>query len=701
MSQEDEENEAPVVPQQTLRYEYEMQPLQAVDPFEPVADDRDNHVRQHVDNDVFPLPEGPPEPEGDPNAERQPHLDERQPAEFEDFNLHERQGPGADQVAPPAARLPNDFARPSVRTRSGRTVQRTQRLMESEEFPTLTSLLVNWLAIPASIADPDTMYLREALRQPDREEFLKAMVKEIEDHTKKGHWRVTNRSEMRQRDYTHKPIMAVWSFKRKRDPDGNIVKYKARLCCHGGQTVQGVHYEETYSPVVAWSTMRLMLILAFVNGWYARQIDFVLAFPQAKVRADIYMHVPEKFVVRNKELVLNEDAPHPSQQFDVVKLIKNVYGLADASLTWHEHLKVGLKAAGFQQSKVDPCLFYKGTTLLVVYVDDAICFSKTKEASDELISTLRDKGYVLTDEGDVSAYLGLKIDYEGQHRITMRQPAFIERLIEQASLKDQRMHDTPADGVLMRDENGPERKNEFHYRSIIGQLNYLAATTRPDILCAVHNCARFCEDPRLSHEKAVKRIIRYLKRTKDKGLSMEVDKDKGFECYVDANFAGDYVKHSTNPRDCLSRTGFVVKYAGCPVTWASKLQSTIALSTTEAEYIALSTSLREVIYLMNLSDELRKHEVPICEKQPVVKCKVYEDNVGAIELAKMPKLRPRTKHIGIQYHHFRTWTAKGLNGESPRIQVEYITTEYQQADILTKALQKGAFERIRKLLCGW
>ena len=178
------------------------------------------------------------------------------------------------------------------------------------------------------------------------------------------------------------------------------------------------------------------------------------------------------------------------------------------------------------------------------------------------------------------------------------------------------MHDTPADTILHRDEEGEERKTEFHYRSVIGQLNYLAATTRPEIQFAVHQCARFSQDPKMIHEKAVKRIVRYLKRTKDKGLKLKVDKKKGIECYVDADFAGGYNKNtSKNPRDLLSRTGYILKYAGCPLIWASKLQSTIALSTTESEYMALSTAMREVIYMMNLVEELKENGVDLIEKK--------------------------------------------------------------------------------------
>ena len=144
----------------------------------------------------------------------------------------------------------------------------------------------------------------------------------------------------------------------------------------------------------------------------------------------------------------------------------------------------------------------------------------------------------------------------------------------------------------------------------------------------------------MCHEKAVKRIVRYLKRTKEKGLKLKVDKKRGIECFVDADFAGGYDKtNSKNPRDLLSRTGYVLKYAGCPLIWTSKLQQTIALSTTESEDMPLIAAMREVIYLMNLIEELRENGVDLIEKQPVIKFEVFEDNVGVIELAKLPKLR--------------------------------------------------------------
>jgi hypothetical protein len=517
------------------------------------------------------------------------------------------------------------------------------------------------LAYAASLANKDTMNFGDAMRQDDRDKFVDAMEKEVTDHVKRNHWKIYSRQEMRQTGYTERVIMAVWSFKRKRNPFGVITKYKARLCAHGVQTVQGVHYDASYSPVLSWTTIRLLLTLTLVMGWYTRQIDFVLAFPQAETRTNLFMEVPGHFEVQNDKLVRNTRAPNPRHQPNVLKLLKNLYRLKDPGLTWFEYLKARLTKRGFKQSLVEPCMFIKGNLILLVYVDDCVAICPTNEPIAEFIKSMQGD-YDLTDEGSVSAYLGIQVECKktrdgSEYHLT--QPALIDRIIETIPLKDQRLHDTPADRILYK--GSEPRKTDFHYRSAAGQLNYLTASTRPELMMAVHQCARFSADPRLQHEQAIKRIVRYLKRTRTKGLILRPDISRGLECHVDADFAGGFSpEYSDDATTCYSRTGHIIWYAGCPLIWSSKLQTTVALSTTEAEYIALSTSLRDVINVMQLLEELLSFGIKIPFTTPTVRSKVFEDNVGAIELAKAPKLRLRTKHIAIQYHHFRSHVAKTL-----------------------------------------
>ena len=226
-------------------------------------------------------------------------------------------------------------------------------------------------------------------------------------------------------------------------------------------------------------------------------------------------------------------------------------------------------------------------------------------------------------------------------------------------------------------------------------LGYLQGTSRPDIAMPTHQCARFNACPKLSHERAVKRIVRYLLDTKDKGLSFRPDISRGLECYVDADFAGGWKDGDhTSPESVLSRTGFVIMFAGCPITWQSKLQTEIALSTTESEYIALSTAMCEVIPFLELLKEASEvFDFPATK--PKFCCKVWEDNKSCIKVATSPKFTPRTKHIAIKYHHFRSRVNDGT------ITIHSIDTSEQIADIFTKPLAEKSFCYLRKKLMGW
>ena len=212
---------------------------------------------------------------------------------------------------------------------------------------------------------------------------------------------------------------------------------------------------------------------------------------------------------------------------------------------------------------------------------------------------------------------------------------------------------------------------------------------------ATHQCARFNAYPKLCHEKAIKRICRYLLGTKDNGIIFKPDSSKGLECYVDADFAGGWSSGDcTNPEMVVSRTGFVISYAGCPIFWKSKLQSEIALSTTEAEYMALSMSMREVLPFLNLMNDIRNF-LPVNDNPPRMKCTAWEDNRSCIRVAESPKFTPRTKHIALKYHHFRQFVLNKTVVLNP------IDTREQLADILTKPIDEKQFAYLRRKLCGW
>jgi hypothetical protein len=227
----------------------------------------------------------------------------------------------------------------------------------------------------------------------------------------------------------------------------------------------------------------------------------------------------------------------------------------------------------------------------------------------------------------------------------------------------------------------------------------LEKSTRPDIAVAVHQCARFSSDPKQVHADAARYFGKYLAGSKDKGIILDPDNDKSFECWVDADFLGQYVKGAgdmhLDAMTAKSRTGYIITYAGCPITWTSKLQTEAALSSTESEYMAISEAFRTLLPLMDLLEEARRMGIPIQLGAPVVHCKAFEDNSGALELARLPKMRPRTRHINVKYHHFREAVAKG------RVTIQHVASKNQLGDALTKNLPRDLFVSLRERIMGW
>ena len=265
----------------------------------------------------------------------------------------------------------------------------------------------------------------------------------------------------------------------------------------------GENYWETYAPVVNWLSVRIMLALTTIHDLDARSMDFILAFPQAELDVDIYMELPYSFSN-------NSDTPV------VLKLKKNLYGLKQAAYNWHNMLKTGIEARGFKPSAIDSCVYLRKDCILLVYVDDCIIISKknTRVAAD-LMKSLKDEGFKLEDEGDLNKFLGVDVQKESDGTIHLKQEHLIQRFLKLVKItEEEHAKDSPSlKPVLSKDTGGLERRHTWNYRQAIGMLNYMQSTTRPDIAYAAHQCARFCNDPKLCHERAVRRIGKYLKGT--------------------------------------------------------------------------------------------------------------------------------------------------------------------------------------------
>ena len=249
-----------------------------------------------------------------------------------------------------------------------------------------------------------------------------------------------------------------------------------------------MHYWDTYAPVVTWQTVHLFLILSLLLGRQSRQLDFVMAYPQAPAEMPLYMRLPQGYQRHGM-----------TRKTHTLKLTCNVYGQKQAGHVWNKFMDKGMR--GFTPSKFDPCLYYQGPALFLVYIDDCIVFGPDTQAIDQVVTDLRScsQQFTVDDPGDIGDFLGIQIKRQGDGSIHLSQPQLIDSIIKDLYLQPgSNPKSTPAvtSTLLHKDTDGPDMQPEFHYRSVIGKLNFLEKSTRPDISISVDECARFRNHPR-------------------------------------------------------------------------------------------------------------------------------------------------------------------------------------------------------------
>jgi hypothetical protein len=526
----------------------------------------------------------------------------------------------------------------------------------------------------------DNPTFKEAMCGPDAAGFIEAMEAEIVTLIELGVFDILERKS------GMKVISGVWALKRKRYPDGRVRKLKGRYCARGFEQVEGVDYFETFSPVVMWLTVRLLLIMSILLNLETTQIDYTAAFVHAPIDCLVYVEMPPGFKIEGH----------------IWKLNKSLYGLAQSPRNYFLYTKEKLLKMGFYQSESDPCLFISNDIICLIYVDDALLFYKNKLSMATLVDKMKSEGMLFREEESVAGYLGVHIDRKDDGSIHLTQQGLAERIVESLHLSDNTTTsvETPCTKYLPIDEEGELAHGEFSYPSVVGQLNYLQGHSRPDITLATSQVARFVHSPKRSHELALIRIGRYLKGTADKGIilrPLEAESLKT-DVYVDAAFAcGWGTELASNPESVKSRTGYIIEIANCPVLWVSKLQSTIATSTMESEYTALSMALRAAIPLLAVIESATKGLHFTKHKQLTFKATVHEDNQGALILANLEPGRhtPRSKFYALRLHWFRSWLVP------KSIEIQFVSTHYQKADYLTKPLNPVHFQRNRSLSMGW
>ncbi|KAI2509575.1 hypothetical protein MHU86_4836 [Fragilaria crotonensis] len=538
------------------------------------------------------------------------------------------------------------------------------------------------LAAKASSADTPTLRDIQRLTPQEIDLWYEAMDIELAALRDKNTMTEIARSDV---PHGHQIIRSTWAFRRKRRPNGEVHKLKARFVVRGDLQILNSS-EGTYSPVVDWSTVRLLFILTVAQFLKSTTIDFNAAFVQSDLPEPIYLELPPGYSVPGED--------------KVYKVIKSLYGDVRAAKLWYQHLSAALvDKLGFQRSTIDSCLYFRNGLVFAFYVDDGIIVSANDEMIATFIAELRECRFDLGVEDDYAGYLGVDIITQADGSILMRQTGLIERILVDLNLSDSTSSKpTPASDILGSHKDSPPFDHSFNYRSVLGKIMYLSSNTRCELSVSNHQCARFSVDPRVPHGVALKRIGRYLLGTRDKGMIILPTTDLTLDCYADADFAGLFSSSDPNDPKCVkSRTGFVIILAGIPVAWVSRLQIETALSTMEAEYISLSQALRMLLPLRIILDEVTSSLNLKKDPHSAIKSTIFEDNQACLSLATSspPKMTPRSKSIAVKYHWFREHLEPGV------VDIVPIASSEQLADIFTKPLGSIQFVYLRKKLLGW
>ncbi|GJY62320.1 putative ribonuclease H-like domain-containing protein [Tanacetum coccineum] len=453
-------------------------------------------------------------------------------------------------------------------------------------------------------------------------------------------------------------IGTKWVFRNKRDERGTIIKNKARLVAQGYRQEEGVDYDEVFAPVARIEAIRLFLAFASFMGFTVYQMDVKSAFLYGNITEEVYVKQPPGF----------EDPSHPNKVYRVVKAL---YGLHQAPRAWYERLSTFLLKHGYRRGAIDKTLFIKkdrrDIMLVQVYVDDII-FGSTKSSMVKDFEDLMQKEFKMSSMGELTFFLGLQVK-QTTAGIFLSQDKYVKDILNKFDFRTIKPASTPIEAhkSLGKDEEG-EDVDVHLYRSMIGCLMYLTAS-RPDIMFAVCLCARFQVTPKVSHMHAVKRIFRYLKHQPKLGLWYPKDSPFHLEAFSDSDYAGDNHDRRSTSGGC--------QYLGRRlVSWQCKKQTIVAISSTEAEYVAAASCCAQVLWMQN---QLLDYGFNFMNTE------IHIDNESTICIVKNLVLHSKTKHIQIRHHFIRDCYEQRL------INVVKVHTDDNVADLLTKGFDLARF----------
>ncbi|KAH9789507.1 Integrase catalytic domain-containing protein [Citrus sinensis] len=474
--------------------------------------------------------------------------------------------------------------------------------------------------------EPSTFH--EALESSDIALWMTVMQEEIKALHKNKTWELVPLPRGR------KAIGNKWVYKIKRDGNDQVERYRARLV---------------------------------VKGYAQKEVDVKTAFLHGELEEEIYMLQPEGFAETGKENL-------------VCRLNKSLYGLKHAPRCWYKRFDSFIMSLGYNRLSSDHCAYYKrfednDFIILLLYVDDMLVAGPNKDRIQELKAQLA-REFEMKDLGSANKILGMQIHRDRNNRkIWLSQKNYLKKILRRFNMQDCKSISTPLPvnfklSSSMCPSNEAERKemSRVPYASVVGSLMFAMICTRPDIAQAVGAVSRYMANPGGEHWIVVKRILRYIRGTSDVALCYG-----GLEFtvrgYVDSDFAGDLDKRK-------SITGYVFALAGAAVSWVSKLQTVVALSTTEAEYMAATQACKEAIWIQRLLEELghKQQKIP-----------VFCDSQSALHIGRNPTFHSRTKHIGVQYHFVREVVEDGS------VDLQKIHTKENLADVLTKPINTDKF----------
>ena len=510
----------------------------------------------------------------------------------------------------------------------------------------------------ALFAGSDPITFVEAVRSPI---WKQAMDIEIESIEKNDPWKLTDLPP------GEKTVGVKWIYKTKLNEKGEIDKHKARLVAKGYTQEYGIDYTEVFAPVARLDTIRLVMSLAAQNCWTIFQLDVKSAFLHGELTEPVFIDQPPGYI-------------QPGNEHKVYKLRKALYGLKQAPRAWYSRIEAFFLKIGFKKCPFEQTLFIQireGGKILIVclYVDDLIFTGNNEDMFLEFKNSMM-KEFDMTDLGRMSYFLGIEVA-QTSNGIFICQKKYVQDVLKRFQMEGcNHVYNPIVPGCHLTKDVEGERIDSTLYKQIIGSLMYLSAT-RPDIMYVTSLLSRFMEEPTMLHFQAAKRVLRYLKGTSNFGILYKREKGNNLVGYSDSDYAGDL-------EDRKSTSGYVFFLNSGAISWSSKKQPVVSLSTTEAEYIAAASCACQAIWLRRLLENLK-----YVSRGPTT---IHCDNSSAIQLSKNPVLHGKSKHIDIRFHFLHELTKEGT------VELIYCQSSKQIADIFTKPLKLETFVRLRGLL---